>query len=249
MKDSIGALWRGSVIGIVPGTGSGTASWIAYNEARRASKSPEKFGTGHAPGIAATESANNAVCAAALIPLLALGVPGDVVTAVLMGGLMIQGLAPGPLLFQNEPGVIVGIFGGAFMATFFMLVFGLMIIPFAAKILLVPRRLLTMSIILFCFIGAFSLNLNPVDLYTMIGFGVLGWAMQKFGFSQAALCIALILGPLMESNLRRGLIQNNDSFAAFLTRPITLLFLVLAAFSLFWPLIRQHLSRRRAATH
>ena len=162
---------------------------------------------------------------------------------------MIQGLAPGPLLFQNEPGVIVGIFGGTFMATFFMLVFGLMIIPVAAKILLVPRRLLTMSIILFCFIGAFSLNLNPVDLYTMIGFGVLGWAMQKFGFSQAALCIALILGPLMESNLRRGLIQNNDSFAAFLTRPITLLFLVLAAFSLFWPLIRQHLSRRRAATH
>ena len=165
-----------------------------------------------------------------------------------MGGLMIQGLAPGPLLFQNEPGVIVGIFGGTFMATFFMLIFGMMIIPFAAKILLVPRRLLTMSIILFCFIGAFSLNLNPVDLYTMIGFGVLGWAMQKFGFSQAALCIALILGPLMESNLRRGLIQNNDSFVAFLTRPITLLFLVLAVFSLFWPLIRQHLSRRRTAT-
>lgn len=252
MKESIGALWRGSVIGtfigIVPGTGSGTASWISYNEARRASKTPEKFGTGHAPGIAATESANNAVCAAALIPLLALGVPGDVVTAVLMGGLMIQGLAPGPLLFQNEPGVIVGIFGGTFMATFFMLIFGMMIIPFAAKILLVPRRLLTMSIILFCFIGAFSLNLNPVDLYTMIGFGVLGWAMQKFGFSQAALCIALILGPLMESNLRRGLIQNNDSFVAFFTRPITLLFLVLAVFSLFWPLIRQHLSRRRTAT-
>lgn len=250
MKESVGGLVRGSLvgtfIGIVPGTGSGTASWIAYNETRRASKTPEKFGTGYAPGIAATESANNAVCAAALIPLLALGVPGDVVTAVLMGGLMIQGLAPGPLLFQSNPEVIVGIFGGTFTATLMMFVFGMIIIRFAAKILLVPRRLLTMSIILFCFIGAFSLNLNVVDLYTMIGFGILGWLMQKFGFSQAALCIALILGPMMESNLRRGLLQH-DSFIAFLSRPITLLFIVLAVFSLFWPLIRQRLSRRRAA--
>lgn len=252
MQESVGGLIRGSLvgtfIGIVPGTGSGTASWIAYNETRRASKTPEKFGTGYAPGIAATESANNAVCAAALIPLLALGVPGDVVTAVLMGGLMIQGLAPGPLLFQNDPGVVVGIFGGTFMATVFMFIFGMMIIPFAAKILLVPRRLLTMSIVLFCFIGAFSLNLNVVDLYTMIGFGILGWAMQKFGFSQAALCIALILGPMMESNLRRGLIQSGDSFTAFLARPITLLFIALAIFSLFWPLIRKFLFRRRAAS-
>lgn len=248
LKESTGGFVRGSLIGtfigIVPGTGSGTASWIAYNETRRSSKTPEKFGTGYAPGIAATESANNAVCAAALIPLLALGVPGDVVTAVLMGGLMIQGLAPGPMLFQSNPDVIVGIFGGTFLATIFMFIFGMLLIPFASKILLVPRRLLTMSIIIFCFIGAFSLNLNVVDLYTMVGFGVLGWAMQKFGFSQAALCIALILGPLMESNLRRGMIQN-DSFIAFLNRPITLLFLVLALFSLFWPFIAKKLQSRK----
>jgi putative tricarboxylic transport membrane protein len=249
--ESRGALVRGSVIGtligIVPGVGSGTASWIAYTEARRASRTPEKFGTGYAPGIAATESANNAVCAAALIPLLALGIPGDVVTAVLMGGLMIQGLAPGPLLFQTHPDVVVGIFGGTFLATIFMFVFGMTLIPVFSRILAVPRHVLAVSIMIFCFIGSFAINLNPVDLYTMVGFGVLGWVMQKFGFSQAALCIAMILGPMMESNLRRGLLQSHDNVLQFVSGPITLLFLGLSVFSLAWPFIAKWLGRRRAA--
>lgn len=250
MKESLSALVRGSIIGtfigIVPGTGSGTASWISYNEARRSSKTPEKFGTGYAPGVAATESANNAVCASALIPLLALGVPGDVVTAVLMGGLMIQGLAPGPMLFQTNPDIVVGIFGGTFMATIFMFIFGMALIPLFSKILMVPRRMLTISIVIFCFIGSFSINLNPIDLYTMVGFGVLGWGMQKFGFSQAALCIALILGPMMESNLRRGLLQTGDDVIAFVSGPITLLFLGLTVLSLLWPLISRARSKSNA---
>ncbi|WP_353475987.1 tripartite tricarboxylate transporter permease (plasmid) [Salipiger sp. H15] len=253
MSESKGALIRGSIIGtligIVPGTGSGTASWIAYNEARRASKTPEKFGTGYAPGIAATESANNAVCAAALIPLLALGIPGDVVTAVLMGGLLIQGLAPGPMLFQTNPDVVVGMFGGTFIATIFMFIFGMALIPVFSRILMIPRRLLAMSIVVFCFIGAFSINLNPVDLYTMVGFGVLGWGMQKFGFSQAALCIALILGPLLESNLRRGLLQNQDNVLSFISTPITLLFLGLTVLSAAWPYISRAIVRDRATQH
>ena len=250
MHESRNALVRGSIIGtiigIIPGTGSGTASWIAYNEARRSSKTPEKFGTGYAPGIAATESANNAVCAAALIPLLALGIPGDVVTAVLMGGLMIQGLAPGPMLFQTNPDVVVGIFGGTFIATFFMFLFGMMLIPVFSKILMVPRRMLTASIVIFCFIGSFAINLNPVDLYTMVGFGVLGWGMQKFGFSQAALCIALILGPMLEANLRRGLLQTGDDLIAFVSGPITLLFLGLSLLSLLWPAISSARAARSA---
>ncbi|WP_445682746.1 tripartite tricarboxylate transporter permease [Radicibacter daui] len=250
MRDSANALVRGSIIGtiigIIPGTGSGTASWIAYNEARRSSKTPHLFGTGHAPGVAATESANNAVCAGALIPMLALGIPGDVVTAVLMGGLMIQGLAPGPMLFQTRPDVIVGIFGGTFVATIFMFIFGMALIPLASKILLVPRRILTMSIVVFCFIGSFAINLNPVDLYTMVGFGILGWGMQKFGFSQAALCIALILGPLAEANLRRGLLQTGDDLLAFVSGPITLLFLALSLLSLALPFIQARRARRAA---
>lgn len=243
MRESLNALIRGSFIGtfigIIPGVGSGTAAWISYTEAKRTSKTPEKFGTGYIPGVAATESANNAVCAAALIPLLALGVPGDVVTAVLMGGLMIQGLAPGPMLFQTNPDVVVGIFGGTFIATFFMFVFGMLLIPLFSRILKVPRHILAVLIVIFCFIGSFAINLNPVDLYTMVGFGVLGWGMQKFGFSQAAFCIALILGPMAEANLRRGLLQTGDNLWAFLSGPITITFLILSVLSLVWPLIKE----------
>lgn len=250
LRESANALIRGSfigtIIGIIPGTGSGTASWIAYNEAKRSSRTPEKFGTGYLPGVAATESSNNAVCAAALIPMLALGIPGDVVTAVLMGGLMIQGLAPGPMLFQTNPDVVTGIFGGTFIATIFMLIFGMALIPVASKILLVPRRILTMSIVVFCFIGSFAINLNPVDLYTMVGFGVLGWAMNKYGFSQAALCIALILGPLAEANLRRGLLQSGDDVIAFVSGPITLLFLALSVASLALPLLQARRNSKAA---
>ncbi|MEI2387929.1 tripartite tricarboxylate transporter permease [Breoghania sp. JC706] len=251
MRESRGALIRGSLIGtligIIPGVGSGTASWISYNEARRSSPTPEKFGTGYAPGIAATESANNAVCAAALIPLLALGIPGDVVTAVLMGGLMIQGLAPGPIMFQTNPDVIVGIFGGTFLATIFMFIFGMALIPLFSRILAVPRHILAVAIMIFCFIGSFAINLNPVDLYTMVGFGVLGWFMQKFGFSQAALCIAMILGPMLEANLRRGLMQTHDDLFAFASGPLTILFLTLTVLSLGWPVLSRFLARRREA--
>jgi putative tricarboxylic transport membrane protein len=249
IRESANALTRGSLIGtfigIIPGVGSGTAAWISYNEARRTSKHPHKFGTGYAPGVAATESANNAVCAAALIPLLALGVPGDVVTAVLMGGLMIQGLAPGPMLFQTNPDVVVGIFGGTFIATFCMFAFGMALIPLFSRILTIPRHILAVLIVIFCFIGSFAINLNPVDLYTMVAFGVVGWGMQKYGFSQASFCIALILGPMAESNLRRGLLQTGDDVLAFLSGPITQVFLVLTVLSLAWPYFVKFQERRR----
>ncbi len=218
-------------MGIIPGTGSGTAAWISYNETRRASKTPEKFGTGIIEGVAATESANNAVCGGALVPLLALGIPGDVVTAVLMGGLMIQGLAPGPMLFQERPDIVVGIFTGSFIANIFMFIFGMIGIKFFSKILEVPKRILTVAIAVFCFIGSYSINMNTFDLYTMLGFGVLGYFMQKFNFSQAALCIAMILGPLAESNLRLGLMRTDGDVVAFCASPITAGFLVLSVVS------------------
>ncbi len=126
-----------------------------------------------------------------------------------------------------------------------MFIFGMLLIPVFSKVLMIPQRLLAISIVIFCFIGSFSINLNPVDLYTMVGFGVLGWGMQKFGFSQAALCIALILGPLMESNLRRGLLQNDDNVLSFISTPIALLFLALTVLSLAWPFIAKHVQRNR----
>ena len=122
--------------------------------------------------------------------------------------------------------------------------FGMALIPLFSRILMIPRRMLSASIVIFCFIGSFSINLNPVDLYTMVGFGVLGWGMHKFGFSQAALCIALILGPMLESNLRRGLLQSGDNVVEFLSGPITLLFLALTVLSLGWPMIARLLARK-----
>ncbi len=242
MKESAGTILRGSLIGtfvgIIPGTGSGTASWISYNEARRMSKTPEKFGTGYIVGVAATESANNAVCGGALVPLLALGIPGDVVTAVLMGGLMIQGLAPGPMLFISNPGVVVGLFTGSFVANIFMFIIGMAGIRYFAKILQVPKKILTMSIVVFCFIGSYAINMNTFDLYTMIGFGVLGYFMQKYNFSHAALCIAMILGPLAESNLRLGLLKVDNDLVAFCSSPITGIFLLLSFLSLVWPFVK-----------
>ncbi len=160
-------------------------------------------------------------------------------TAQGTGGLMIQGLAPGPMLFQTNPDIVVGIFGGTFIETFFMFVFGMLLIPVFSRILKVPRHILAVLIVIFCFIGSFAINLNPVDLYSMVGFGVLGWGMQKFGFSQAAFCIALILGPMTESNLRRGLLQTSDNVVAFLSGPITLTFLLLSILSLVWPIIKE----------
>ncbi|MCC8191299.1 MAG: tripartite tricarboxylate transporter permease [Planctomycetes bacterium] len=251
MRESTITLILGSVIGtfvgIVPGTGSGTASWISYNESRRLSKTPEKYGTGYIVGIAATESANNAVCGGALVPLLALGIPGDVVTAVLMGGLMVQGLAPGPMLFQERPDVVVGLFTGSFVANIFMFLFGMAGIGIFSRILSIPKRILVVAIAVFCFIGSYSINMNPVDLYTMIAFGILGYLMQKFGFSQAALCIAMILGPMAESNLRLGLMITDNDLVAFASRPITLFFLAVGLVSVFLPLLRARRDTKRKA--
>ena len=245
-KETLGC-WRtlvrgsliGTFIGIVPGTGSGTASWISYSEAKRASKTPELYGTGYLDGIAATESANNAVCGGALVPLLALGIPGDSVTAVLIGGLMIQGLTPGPMLFAQHPDVVVGMFTGSFIANFFMLATGLIGLRFYARVLDIPKKLLVMAIVLFCFLGAYAINMNSIDLLTMIFFGVIGYIMQKFDFSLAAVCIALILGPIAEANMRLALLGADNNPIVFVSTPISAIFMALALISLCWPVIRQ----------
>ncbi len=236
-------LLRGSIIGtfvgIVPGTGSGTASWISYSEAKRTSRHPERFGTGELEGVAATESANNAVCGGALVPLLALGIPGDSVTAVLVGGLMIQGLAPGPMLFVEHPDVIIGIFTGSFVANIFMIIIGLVGIRLFAQVLRIPKRTLIMAIVMFCVLGSYAINMNVTDLFTMLIFGVIGYFLQKYNFSLAAVCIALILGPIAEENLRLAYIANEGDITVFLTRPISAVFVVLTIFSLAWPIYRE----------
>ena len=247
LKTLIRGSFIGTVVGIIPGTGTNLAAWISYNEARRASPTPEKFGTGFEEGVAATESANNAVCGGALVPLLTLGIPGDSVTAVFLGGLMIHGLAPGPRLFIDRPDIISGLFTGVILANIFMVILGFLAVRVSTQLLRVPRRPLLLTIVVLCFIGSYSINLNPVDMLTMLGFGVIGYLCQRYNFSQAALCIAMILGPIAEQNLRLALLDSDLSPLIFFTRPISLGFLLVSFFSLVIPIWRS--GRRFFASH
>ncbi|MHB0775372.1 tripartite tricarboxylate transporter permease [Halomonas sp. WWR20] len=224
----VAGILSGSIVGPVPGAGGSIASLVAYDQTRRFSKSPEKFGTGHAPGIVSVESANNALLGGALIPTLALGIPGEAATAVLLGGLMIQGITPGPMLFDNQSGTIYGIFLAYLVANIFMLLIMCLGIKLFIRVLMVPRKQLLSAILVFCFIGVYGIDGDVFNLYLMLGFGVLGYFLNRYNFGTAPVILGLILGPIAESNLRRGLQTFQGDWTPFFTRPISLTFLVIA---------------------
>lgn len=231
------ALLRGSIIGtfigIVPATGSGTASFAAYSETKRHSKHPELFGKGSIEGIAATESANNAVTGGALIPLLTLGVPGDVVTAIMLGALMIQGMTPGPLLFQEQGTLVYSIFIALFVSNVFMLLLGYYAVRLFAKVVLIPGGILMPLVTTLCVVGGYALNNSNFDLAVMAGFGLLGYIMTKARFPLAPLLLAMILSGIIETNFRRALSISNQDFSVFFTRPVCAAFLAISLFILF----------------
>lgn len=218
----------GIFIGIVPAAGGGIAAFIAYSKAKQSSKTPEKFGTGHLEGLAATETANNASTGGALIPTLTLGIPGDMVTAVIIGGLMVQGLTPGPLLFRDHPDTVYGLFFAFFLANIFMLAWGLALTKVFTKIIEIPSNILMPTIIMMCVVGAFSIGNNPFDVLTMFAFGLLGYIMIKLEYPLAPMLLALILSPMVESNFRRAMIMSQGEFSIFITRPICAAVLLLA---------------------
>lgn len=218
----------GSVVGPIPGAGGSIASLVAYDQTRRFSRSPEKFGTGYAPGIVSVESANNALLGGALIPTLALGIPGEAATAVLLGGLMIQGITPGPLLFADQSGTVYGIFLAYLVANIFMLLIMCLGIKLFIRVLTVPRKQLLAAILVFCFIGVYGVDGDVFNLYLMLGFGVLGYFLNRYNFGTAPVILGLILGPIAESNLRRGLQSFEGDWTPFFTRPISVTFLVIA---------------------
>lgn len=210
----------GTVTGIIPATGASAATFIAYSEAKRYSKHPETFGTGTLEGVAATESSNNAVTGGALVPLMTLGVPGDVITAILLGALMIQGLSPGPLLFQNHGAIVSGIFASFFIANILILVVGLIAVRILGKVVLVPTAILMSIVLTLCAVGSFAVNNSAFDMGVMAVFGLIGYLMLKTGFPQPPMLLAMILGPLAESNFRRTLSISRDDFSIFFTSPI-----------------------------
>lgn len=235
----------GTFIGLLPAVGQQTAALMTYNEAKSRSKEPEKFGTGYAEGIVASESSNNAVCGGALIPLITLGIPGDMTTAALIGGLMIHGLQPGPLLFEEAPNVVGAIMIVYFLANIIMYFMELGLMKTFIKMINIPKSFLFPSIILFCILGSFALNNRIFDIMVLIFFGVLGYLFIKCNVPLSPVIMGFLMGPLLEKNFRRAIIAANGNFADILNRPIAIVFVVAGLLFIIWPLIKSFIKIKK----
>ena len=228
--------FTGSFLGILPGAGGPIAAFISYDYARKASKKPEQFGEGCAEGVAAPESANNAVTGGALIPMMTLGIPGDPVTAILIGALTIHGLAPGPLLFLERGDFAYGLIWSFFWANIFNFIIALLGLRILVKLLATPRALLMPTVAVLCVIGSYALRNNFFDVYVMLFFGFVGLAMRWLDMPVVPMLLALVLGRSLEENLRVALTSSKGDISIFFTSPISLTFLCLAALSIYWSL-------------
>jgi putative tricarboxylic transport membrane protein len=211
---------------------------------KKVSKHPERFGKGAIEGVAAPESANNASAGGALIPLLSLGIPPNVVMAMLYSALIIHGIQPGPLLLKNNPDLFWGLVASMYLGNGLLLLLNLPLIGIWVQVLKVPYRILFPLILLFCLIGAYSVNNSTFDLFLMILFGGVGYLMRKFDYEGAPLILAFVLGPMLEQSLRQSLLISKGSFMIFITRPISAIAL---GFSIFLLLsnIFPHIKKRR----
>lgn len=228
----------GTAIGILPGIGGGTANIVAYATAKNQSKNPESFGKGTPDGVVASESSNNAAVGGALVPLMALGIPGDTVTAMLLGGLIIHGIQPGPLFFAQNTDVVYGIFAALIIANIVMVVFLLFGMRFFVKILSVPRHILLPIIIVLCCVGAFAENNRVFDMWALLFFGLMGYMLIKLNFPITPILLGFILGPIAEINLRRGLMATQGDFIPFLTSPIPMVIWIFVVLSLGYNLLK-----------
>lgn len=240
---TIGSL-TGAFLGILPGAGGPIAAFISYDYTRRASKHPEAFGTGVVEGVAAPESANNAVTGGALIPMMTLGIPGDPVTAILIGALIIHGLAPGPLMFLERADFAYGLIFSFLWANIFNFIIALAALRVLVKVLATPRALLMPTVAVLCVVGSFALRNNFFDVYVMLFFGLLGLAMRWLDMPVVPLLLALVLGSQLEENLRVALTSSRGDISIFFTSPISLGFLTLSLLSILWSLRSARRARR-----
>lgn len=239
LKPIFRATFLGVFLGAIPGIGNTVAAFAGYDSARRASKDPEKFGKGALEGVAAPEAANNAVCGANLIPLLTLGVPGDVTAAVLLGAFMIHGLSPGPLLFKQNITLIYAIFIGMILCNAVNLAIGSIFIHFVGYLVKIRKIVIMPVIIIFCIVGSYAVNNSLFDVKMLFLFGLLGYIMEKFDFPLPPLIIAFMLGVILERSMRQALIMSHGSFTILFTRPIPIIFWILTALSLIGIISKQ----------
>ncbi len=251
LKTQVATIVRSSAIGIivgaVPGTGATIAAIVSYGQQKRFSREPEKMGHGAPEGIVAAESSNNACCGGAMTTMLSLGIPGDAVTAIIIGQFLIQGLRPGPMLFQEKPALIGAIFLGFIAANLFMMAIGLSAARLFANLLSVRRSVLHPCVMAFCFVGSFAIQNQLFDVVLMFVFALLGYAMIKLDIPRAPLVLALILGPLMESNLRRSFNiygHGFDLFSAFYHRPLAVVIFGMTVLLFFYPLFMRYVLKK-----
>lgn len=236
---------RGSAIGVVlgaiPGIGGAPSAFLSYSEARRTSPTPERFGKGEIEGVAASEAGNNGVAGSTMIPLLALGVPGDVVTAVILGAFMIHGLRPGPLLFQENIELVYGLFIGIMMSSVFLFIVGKSSIRLFSRVSQIPNDILFPIVLVLCVYGGYAVNNTLFDILVMIIVGLLGFGMLRANVPAAPFLIAFVLGPLLEDNFRQALLLSGGSLDIFFRNGICILFWALTALSVFLILRRRRI--------
>jgi len=243
------SVFIGNAIGILPGTGAATAAFISYAEARRSAPTRDNFGKGEPDGLIASESANNAVTGGALVPTMALGIPGDAITAVMLATLTLHGVTPGVRLMTDNPVLMAAIFTGFFVINLMLLPLGMLVSHLAAPILRIKEAYMLVMICLLCTVGVYFVRGNPFDLLVMAIAGIIGFILRRHGYPMAPLVIGMVLGPTLEISLRQGLIITDGSFAAFFVgHPIAIALVIAAIGMLSLPLIRMLKNRKRDLT-
>ncbi len=248
-KISIKPISRGSVIGfllgILPGGGAMIASFAAYAVEKRISHNPEKFGKGAIEGVASPESANNAAVSGAFIPLLTLGIPSNVVMALLMGAFMLHGVTPGPFIMAKHSDIFWGLITSMYVGNVILVILNVPLIKFFVKIMEAPYAMLSPLIVMICVIGAYSLNYNPADVIIMFIFGVVGYLLRKFDYEAAPLMLAFVIGGIFEKSIRQSLVLSNGNPMVFITHPISAALLGVAFIVVVSPIFLRLLKRRR----
>ncbi|MDM5201534.1 tripartite tricarboxylate transporter permease [Fictibacillus enclensis] len=234
----------GFIIGVLPGAGGSIASMISYSTEKQISKRPDEFGKGAVEGLAAPESANNAASVGAMIPLLTMGIPGSGTTAVMLGALIMLGVRPGPMLFENDPGVVWSLINSMFIGNIALVILNVLLVGLLVRVLKTPAQVLYPIIIMLAFIGTYTLSYSTMDFYLLLLFGVIGLFMKVMGFPIAPLVLALIVGTDMEQNFRMALTSSNGSLGIFFSSWISILLIVLTVLSLCYPLLIKLLNSR-----
>jgi len=237
----------GTGVGILPGIGASIGSVIAYTVAKSTSKTPEKFGTGSEEGIVASEAANNATVGGALIPLIAMGIPGSVIDAILIGALMIHSIQPGPTLFLTNADIVWGMIAACLLANILMYILMTSSLKYIAGLMYMPRSFVLPVVMVFCVIGSYALNNTMFDVWVMLGFGVIGFMLERAKFPLGPFVIGFILAPLAEEKLRSGLMMTAGDISPIVTRPMPLIFTLCAIGLLIWPLYGDWRQKRREA--